>query len=111
MLNILNNAIDALEEKNGSNSKKSRINIETKFDDKNVYISIQDNGIGISEENRKRITEPFFTTKEVGKGTGLGMSISCSIIQEHNGDLLVESETGKGTKFTIRLPIDPIDTV
>lgn len=111
LLNIFNNAVEALEEKNGPNSKNSKINIETKFDDKNVYISIEDNGIGISEENKKRITEPFFTTKEVGKGTGLGMSISYSILQEHNGDLIVESVIGKGTKFTIRLPIDTADGV
>jgi signal transduction histidine kinase len=59
----------------------------------------------MSEEVKKRIFEPFFTTKEVGQGTGLGLSISYGIIEKHHGTIQVESEPGKGSEFTIRLPI------
>ena len=67
---------------------------------------MSDTGCGISEENQKRIFEPFFTTKEVGKGTGLGLSISYDIVKKHHGEILLESEAGKGTTFTVRIPIN-----
>ena len=69
-----------------------------------VYASVGDSGSGIPEEIIGRIFEPFFTTKEVGKGTGLGLSISYDIMRRHHGDLLVESVTGQGTTFTVKLP-------
>lgn len=70
-----------------------------------AVIEIRDNGPGIPEETRKRIFEPFFTTKEVGRGTGLGLSVSYFIIKEnHNGEMTVESSPGKGTAFIIKLP-------
>jgi two-component system NtrC family sensor kinase len=72
-----------------------------------VEISVTDNGCGISPEHLERIFEPFFTTKESGRGTGLGLAISHDIVKKHGGELLVESTTGKGTTFTVRLPIDP----
>lgn len=73
-----------------------------------LAISVRDEGLGISEENKSRIFEPFFTTKEVGKGTGLGLSIAHDIVREHNGWIEVESEPGKGARFTIYLPMETI---
>jgi len=70
-----------------------------------VEIRIQDTGKGMAEEAKKHLFEPFFTTKEVGMGTGLGLSLCYEIIQKHSGTIEVESEVGKGTTFTIRLPI------
>ncbi|MDD2500398.1 MAG: ATP-binding protein, partial [Geobacter sp.] len=62
-------------------------------------------GCGMSEEVQRRIFEPFYTTKEVGKGTGLGLSISYEMVKKHGGDITVESMAGKGTTFTVRLPV------
>ena len=98
-LNILVNAAQALE-------NQGKINIRTWQDQRLVKVAISDTGPGIPESDRERIFEPFFTTKEVGKGTGLGMSISYDIIQEHRGQILLESEEGRGTTFTIELPLD-----
>ncbi|MFY0688688.1 MAG: GHKL domain-containing protein [Cyclobacteriaceae bacterium] len=94
-VNIISNAIDAMEE--------GTIRICTKNKTKKVVVTIEDDGSGMTSEVKRRIFDPFYTTKEVGKGTGLGMSISYSIIQEHNGKISVESDEGKGTKFTIAL--------
>ena len=73
--------------------------------DKNILIKISDTGRGIPEENIKNIFEPFYTTKEVGEGTGLGLSVSQGIINDHNGDIDVESTVGVGTTFIIKLPL------
>ena len=74
-------------------------------DSKNISIKLTDTGQGIKEEDKKRLFEPFFSTKEVGKGTGLGLAISYSIIQKHNGVIEVHSELGKGSTFTVKLPV------
>jgi len=97
-MNLLVNASQAIE-------KQGEIRVKTWHDEKNIYASVSDNGCGIPESVRNRIFEPFFTTKEVGKGTGLGLSITYEIIKNHNGDIGVESEPGKGTTMTIRLPV------
>lgn len=97
-LNILVNAAQAIE-------KQGEIVIKTWSDGKNICISISDTGCGIPEENIHKIFEPFFTTKEVGKGTGLGMSITYDIVKKHNGEITVESKIGKGTVFTVKLPV------
>lgn len=101
-LNIINNAIQAINEDEGL------ITIATKVVEQNVHISITDTGPGMDEMTKKRIFEPFYTTKEVGKGTGLGLSISYGIIQQHGGVITAESEPGKGSKFTIQIPIEQL---
>ena len=111
-MNILANAIDALEEANSGRSFReikdnpNQIIITTSVAEDNVKISIADNGNGISEGVKEKIFDHFFTTKGVGKGTGLGLAIVQSIVVEkHNGSLVVNSTLGKGTEFVITLPI------
>jgi signal transduction histidine kinase/CheY-like chemotaxis protein len=70
-----------------------------------VTLTVRDSGVGMSEEERSRVFEPFYTTKPAGSGTGLGMAITYGIIQGHHGDIAVESALGQGTKFTITLPL------
>ena len=70
-----------------------------------VVIFVRDTGMGIPEENLKKIFDPFFTTKAPGKGTGLGLSICHGIIQKLGGNISVASQVGKGTTFTIKLPM------
>jgi len=99
LVNLLMNAIQAIE-------SKGRIIITTKKHGRDkVSISIQDTGSGIPENIQNKIFDPFFTTKELGKGTGLGLSIVYDIIQQHKGEIQMQSELGKGTNFTIILPI------
>jgi two-component system NtrC family sensor kinase len=97
-MNLLINAGHAIE-------KQGEITVKTRDEDGSILIAISDTGRGIAKENLNKIFEPFFTTKEVGKGTGLGLSITYEIVQRHNGEITVESEVGKGTTFTIRIPI------
>jgi two-component system NtrC family sensor kinase len=99
-LNLLNNAIDAI-------GKDGEIMVKTTHLAKinSMAVEISDNGPGIPKEMVDKIFDPFFTTKEVGKGTGLGLSISYSIIDKLGGRMMVASEEGKGTTFTIYLPI------
>ena len=80
-------------------------------DEEFVHVSVSDTGAGIPEEIRCRLFEPFFTTKEVGVGTGLGLSISHEIMKKHEGKLLVESEVGVGSTFTVSLPRTPKEVV
>jgi two-component system, NtrC family, sensor kinase len=96
-LNLFLNAKDAMP--SGGDLK-----IQTAMNDSLVIIDITDNGLGISEENLKKIFDPFFTTKAIGKGTGLGLAVSYGIIQEHGGRIFVNSDSGKGTHFIIKLP-------
>ncbi len=98
-LNIITNASQAIDE-------GGAIVITTEMRDADrISISIADNGCGIPEENLSRIRDPFFTTKEVGMGTGLGLSIVDEIMRAHGGELVIESDVGKGSCFTILLPI------
>lgn len=112
-MNILSNAIDALDEYNQQSSlqehlkQPSRIQISTEIvGDDWVAIRIADNGPGMSENVRTRLFDPFFTTKPVGKGTGLGLSISYEIVvKKHGGKLYCQPAAAQGTEFTIKIPI------
>ncbi|MGL5062171.1 MAG: sensor histidine kinase [Microcoleus sp.] len=119
-MNILSNAIDALEESGVGNlvSAKSgipnpTITIRTSnIDDNWVAVSIADNGAGIGESMCSRLFEPFFTTKPIGKGTGLGLSISHQIVTEkHRGTIECYSTKGQGTEFVLKIPVRQIATI
>jgi PAS domain S-box-containing protein len=97
-MNIFLNAKDSMPE-------GGEIKLRTFTRGSELVIEVRDNGEGISEEDIKRIYDPFFTTKSVGKGTGLGLSVSYGIIQEHSGRISVESELGRGTTFSLYLPL------
>ena len=107
LINLLNNAFDAVSEKSGDNSPESGVvRVMTVRDGGFVEIRVEDNGVGIPEEMQGKIFEPFFTTKPTGSGTGLGLSLSYDIVtQGHGGELKVESEEGEGATFIVRLPV------
>jgi signal transduction histidine kinase len=117
LMNILTNAIDVLEQVNTQSTYQDfqarplQINIRTSVIDLHwVQIAIADNGTGMSLDVRKHIFDPFFTTKPVGKGTGLGMSVSYAIItQKHGGKLECFSTLGEGTEFLLQIPIRQLD--
>lgn len=112
-MNILANAIDALEERMSQRAypenqqQPSQITIRTSMADAQwMQIAIADNGPGISSQTQQRIFDPFFTTKPVGKGTGMGLSISYQIITEkHKGKLMCLSSPGQGAEFIIQIPL------
>ncbi len=108
-MNILSNALDAIEERLKKEETDASISIRTEMKEKNgepwVAIRIADTGTGIPEAILPRIYEPFFTTKEIGRGVGLGLSIIHGIVSDHGGFIETESELGQGTAFTICLPL------
>ncbi len=107
-MNIISNAIDALQPiRNKNNNSSPEITITTEIEaEKFVIIRIADNGMGMSEAVQKRIFDPFYTTKEVGKGTGLGLAMSYQVIVErHGGNLECISTPGAGTEFVISIPM------
>jgi signal transduction histidine kinase len=106
MVNLIVNAADAIIEKNQTSGEATgTITIETGHDDEYVFFSVSDTGTGIDMDNLDNIFLPFFTTKDVGKGTGQGLAITHAIIVEnHNGKIDIESEAGQGSKFIVRLP-------
>lgn len=95
-MNIIKNAIESLD-------NQGSVTISTHYSEKNVYITITDNGAGIPDEIKERLGQPFYTTKE--KGTGLGLTVCYKIIEQHKGKIDFTSEVGKGTVFSIRLPL------
>jgi two-component system, NtrC family, sensor kinase len=105
-LNLIVNAAHAIGDVVGTSGQMGRITVATRQDGDSVVITIADTGAGIPLNIRSRIYDPFFTTKEVGKGTGQGLAIARSIVVDrHQGAITFESEIGQGTVFTLRLPI------
>jgi two-component system, NtrC family, sensor kinase len=100
---LLINACEAVRPGEGVIEIESRGLLETG----ELDIAIQDNGIGMDEAVQQRIFEPFFTTKDSGKGVGLGLAVVYGIVSQHSGTIEVESHRGEGTKFTLRLPLQP----
>jgi signal transduction histidine kinase len=97
-LNLLTNAVQAI-------SGQGEIRIQTRRDGETVVITVADTGCGIPPEIVGRVFEPFFTTRPVGQGTGLGLAMAYDIVKQHDGSIEVASTVGSGTTFTIRLPI------
>jgi two-component system NtrC family sensor kinase len=98
ILNLISNAIDAI-------GKDGTVSVKSRADDSEIRIVIADTGPGISENMQKKIFDPFFTTKSSGKGTGLGLWISYTIIEKLGGSLSLRSQAGQGAEFTVTLPI------
>jgi two-component system NtrC family sensor kinase len=98
LYNLLHNARDAIE-------RDGRITLRTRLQGRFVQVDVEDTGCGMSEEQMEKIFFPFYTTKEVGKGTGLGLSISYGIIKSFGGSIEVKSRLGKGTTFSLRIPV------
>jgi two-component system NtrC family sensor kinase len=96
-LNLFINAKDAM-------PQGGELLIKTSSYDSVFRVEVSDSGVGIPEENLKKIYDPFFTTKELGRGTGLGLSVSYGIIQEHSGKISMDSKLGQGTRFVLELP-------
>ncbi len=97
-LNIISNAIDAI-------GKDGLIDIKSRRTDSLIIVDIKDTGPGIAPDKQKRVFDPFFTTKEPGKGTGLGLWVSYSIMEKMGGSISFESEVGKGTTFMVKIPV------
>jgi PAS domain S-box-containing protein len=97
-VNLLINAAQAIED-------QGEIKIKTWEDGRSIWVSISDTGCGIPQDDINKVFEPFFTTKNVENGTGLGLSITYEIVQRHKGEITFESKVGKGTTFTIRMPV------
>src|SRR5690606_23076670 len=100
LLNIISNACEAVE---GKDDKK--VNISLQLCGSKLNVKISDNGCGIKKEDYGKIFTPFFTTKKLGEGTGLGLAITYGIIKMHRGTINFQSEEGKGTTFTIQIPL------
>ena len=102
VMNLLSNAIDA-------SPDAGKVTVKTEAHNGTVKIEVADSGHGIPPAIRERIFDPFFTTKPPGEGTGLGLSISYGIVRQHGGTIDVESEPGKGARFTVAIPVTAVD--
>ena len=102
-LNLINNSMDAMP---GGGTLTTRTRFPASEKEKAVVIEVEDTGVGIAQETLQRIFEPMFTTKRLGTGAGLGLAISDQIIRQHKGSVRAESNPGRGTRFTIILPVD-----
>ena len=96
--NLIVNALQAMPE-------EGKLSIETSFDEDHVYLLVQDSGIGMTQETLKQIFLPFFTTKDIKQGTGLGLSVVHGLVKSHGGSIDVESRVGQGACFRIKFPL------
>jgi signal transduction histidine kinase len=101
LVNLVVNAIQSMPD-------GGRLTISTGVEDESVYMAVEDTGIGMSDEVKNRMFLPFFTTKDVGQGTGLGLAVVHGIVTSHGGAINVETELGKGSRLKVTLPIEPI---
>jgi signal transduction histidine kinase len=85
------------------------LRVETKFENNAISLVVEDNGIGMSEEIQKKIFLPFFTTKKITQGTGLGLSVVHGIVTSHKGTISVQSEEGRGTRFTVKFLLNEMN--
>jgi signal transduction histidine kinase len=99
LVNLVVNALQSMEGKGG------KITVQTKFNGQEVYLIVEDTGEGMTKEFLDKIFTPFFTTKDIGHGTGLGLPVAHGIVTGHGGVIDVESKVGQGTRFEIRLPL------
>ncbi len=100
---MIDNAVKAFE---NLDQEFKEIHIETKAKDGFIYYTMEDNGVGIREDDIKHVFDPFFTTRNVGDGQGLGLTICYdTFVNQYNGDISIESQWGKGTKIEFKLPI------
>jgi signal transduction histidine kinase len=117
ILNLINNAFYEVHQKkhqllkgHPDNNFEPVVTVRTKKLDNGIEINVMDNGNGIPEYVKRKIFQPFFTTKPTGQGTGLGLSLSYDIVKAHGGDLRVETKVDKGSSFLIELPVKQINT-
>jgi signal transduction histidine kinase len=104
-LNLITNAVHAIP---AGRAEPGVITLRTRMEARDMLrVEIQDNGVGIPDDVLPRIFDPFFTTGDTGQGTGMGLSISFRIVQEHGGMILVDTEPGTGTVFAVLLPVRP----
>lgn len=104
-LNLIINAAQAIDDRRRSCDELGTIRVSTAVQDDDVVIQITDDGAGIAPELLDRIYEPFFTTKEIGKGSGQGLMLARAAIEQHAGAIECDSRPGEGTKFTVRIPL------
>ena len=103
-MKVLMNAFEAIDSRTEPSAKDGKIIVSCDIVGKNIEISIEDNGCGMSELTKAKLFEPFYTTKKVGEGTGLGLSIAYGIVKQHSGDMSAHSSQSKGSVIRIRLP-------
>ena len=105
-LNLVVNAAHAIADVVSGSDRRGKIVVRTRAESDHAVVSIEDTGTGIPPEVQPKIFDPFFTTKPVGRGTGLGLAIARTIVENHGGSLTFETQIGRGTRFSVRLPFE-----
>jgi len=105
-LNLIVNAGHAIADAVSGSDRRGTIVVRTRTEGEHAVVSIEDNGTGIPAEAQSRIFDPFFTTKAVGRGTGLGLAVARTIVDSHGGSLTFETQMGRGTRFSVRVPFE-----